>query len=351
MTRNARLFLALLAVAACSKSQSDAGSGTSGEIQPVVGARTAVVAPRDFTETVAGIGDVTQRPGHFAAMAAPAPTRVTRVFVTVGQPVKAGEPLVEFEQQTFDAEQQSAQAALDNAQQAYARAQRLVTEGIAARKDVEQAAAALAQARAAEVAARRDQQLSTLRSPIDGVVTVMNAVLGASADMNTMLVEVTDPHALDVTLQLTADQAARVRAGQKVAVTAGQSLSGDTLGTGQVADVGAELDSVTRTVPVRVVIAHPTRPLRVGETVMGSITVGTHPRALAVPSEALVPDGEGYHVFVVDSAGIAYQRPVTIGARNGAYVEILTGLRAGETVVSYGAYGVTDSAKIVREKP
>lgn len=294
---------------------------------------------------------VTQRPGHFAAMAAPAPTRVARVFVTLGQSVHAGDTLVQFEQQSFDAALQSAQAALDNARQAYDRAQRLVQQGIAARKDVEAAAAVLAQARAAEVAAQRDQQLSTLRSPIDGVVTVMNAVLGASADMNTMLVKVTDPRALDVMLQLTADQAAEVRPGQTVAVTAGQSLTGASLGTGRVANVGAELDSATGTVPVRIVVARPVRPLRVGETVMGSIVVGTHPGALAVPSDALVPEGEGYHVFVVDSSGIAHARPVTVGARAGRYVEILKGLSAGETVVAYGAFGVTDSAKIVTRKP
>ncbi len=350
MTRTAPLLLALLAVAACSKSPGG-GAGTSGEIQPVVGAQTAVVGTRAFTETVAAIGEVTQRAGHFAAMAAPAPTRVARVYVSLGQTVKAGDPLVGFEQQTFDAEMQSAQAGLQNAQQAYDRAQRLVQEGISARKDVETAAAALAQAKATEVAARRDQQLSTLRSPIDGVVTVMNAVLGASADMNTMLVEVTDPHALDVTLQLTADQAGRVRPGQAVVVTAGQSASGEALGTGRVADVGAELDSATRTVPVRVVLAHPARPLRVGETVMGSIAVGTHPKALAIPGDALVPEGEGYHVFVVDAKGIAYSRDVTVGARNAGYVEILKGLSAGETVVSSGAFGVTDSAKIVTRKP
>jgi membrane fusion protein (multidrug efflux system) len=349
MTKYASLLLPLLAVAACSKGPS--GEGTSGEIQPVVGAHTAVVGRRDFTETVAAIGEVTQRPGHFAAMAAPAPTRVSRVFVAVGQPVKAGDPLVEFEQQTFAAALQSAQAGLENAQQEYDRAQRLAQEGIAARKDVEQASATLAQAKAAEVAARRDQELSTLRSPIDGVVTVMTAVLGASADMNTMLVEVTDPHALDVTLQLTADQAGRVRAGQAVAVAAGQSPSGESLGTGRVASVGAELDSATHTVPVRVVVARPTRPLTVGETVMGSIAVGTHPKAIAVPLEGLVPEGEGYRVFVVDSTGMAHARDVTIGARGEQYVEIVKGLSAGETVVTYGAYGVTDSAKIVREKP
>jgi RND family efflux transporter MFP subunit len=345
------LLVTLIVCAGCGKGRGDEGAGTSDEIQPVVGARTAIVATRAFVETVAAIGVVTQRPGHFAALAAPAPTRVSRVYVTLGQHVRAGDPLVEFEQQSFDAEFKSADAALANAQQSYERAQRLAGEGIAARKDVEQAAATLAQAKAAQVAAQRDQQLSTLRAPIAGVVTVMDAVLGASADMSRVLVEVTDPNALDVMLQLTPADAAGVRPGQRVAVVAGQSLSGEALGDGRVADVGAELDSATQTVPVRVTMGRTRRPLRVGETVMGSIATGTHAHAMAVPIEALVPQGEGYQVFVVDSAGVAHARAVTVGQRGEQYAEILAGLAAGERVVTYGAYGVTDSAKIEPVKP
>ncbi len=345
------LTLAAVVFAACAKSPSDEGEGTSGEIQPVVGARTAVVGVQPFVETVAAIGVVTQRPGHFAAMAAPAPTRVSHVYVTLGQRVKAGDPLVAFEPQSFDADLKSAEAALTNAQQAYDRQQRLANEGIAARKDVDQAAAALAEARAAQVAAERNQQLATLRAPIAGVVTVMDAVLGASADMSRVLVEVTDPDALDVMLQLTPTDAARVHTGQAVDVVEGQSLKGTPLGTGVVADVGVELDSATQTVPVRITVRRPARPLRVGETVMGSIEVGRHPHAIAIPAAALVPQGEGYRVFTVDSAGIAHARDVEVGERTDQFVEILKGLRAGETVVTYGAFGVSDSARIVREKP
>lgn len=344
------LGLVLGAAAACSRSPDD-GNATSGEIQPVVGARTAVVTTRHFEAQVAAIGTVTQRPGHFAALSSPVPTRVARVFVTLGQAVKAGDPLVEFEQQRFDAELQSANVAVDNAQATYDRASRLADEGVGPRKDVELAAAALAQAKATAVTARRDQELSTLRAPLDGVVTVMNAVLGQSTDPTQVLVEVTDPHALDVMLSCTGAQAVAVRGGQSVALFTGQSGTGQQVGTGRVASVGVELDSATSTVPVRVAVTTSTRPLRVGETVMGRIVTGARVNAVGVPVEALVPDGEGYHVFVVDSAGIAHARTVTVGIRGDAYAEVLSGLEPGETVVTHGAYGVTDSARIVRSHP
>jgi hypothetical protein len=98
-------------------------------------------------------------------------------------------------------------------------------------------------------------------------------------------------------------------------------------------------------------VGRATRVLRIGESVFGRIVTGVHPGAITVPVEALVPDGEGFRVFVVDSAGIAHARPVVVGGRSEARAEILQGLAAGERVVTTGAYGVTDSAKIRIARP
>ena len=88
------------------------------------------------------------------------------------------------------------------------------------------------------------------------------------------------------------------------------------------------------------------RPLRLGETIFGQIVVGSHPNAIAVPAAALVPDGEGFKVFVVDAENIAHEQPVTVGARTDSTAEITEGLKGGERVVTYGAYGVEDSVKV-----
>ena len=69
---------------------------------------------------------------------------------------------------------------------------RLVQAGILAQKDSDQAAADLAQARAAAVTSRRAQQLATLRAPLAGVVTAMSAVLGASVDPSQSVPPVSD---------------------------------------------------------------------------------------------------------------------------------------------------------------
>jgi len=182
-------------------------------------------------------------------------------------------------------------------------------------------------------------------------VTAMNAVVGAPVDVAQPLVEVADPSALDVLVSVPPADAAAARAGAAVALTAGEAPGAAAVAEGVVSEVGAAVDSVSRAVTVRVRVTRPARPLRIGETLFARITVAAHQGAVTVPAEALVPDGEGFKVFVVDSAGVAHARPVTVGVRTGALAEVLTGLRAGETVVTYGAYGVDDSAKVVTGKP
>jgi RND family efflux transporter MFP subunit len=321
--------------------------------------RTAVATRRPFDETIDALGTVTARPGHIAELSAPAPSRITHIYVAVGERVAAGAPLVQLDRAPFDAQARSAEVALTAAERAYERASRLVEAGILARKDLEQAASDRARARSDAVAARRAQTLATLRSPIGGVVTKLTAVLGGPADPSQPMVEVADPAALDILLKVSPAAAARVHSGAAVILSAGQRASEavdsatgsgtgtEALGTGTVKDVSATVDSTSRSVTVRARIAHPARTLRIGETVFGSIVLATRPNAVTVPVDALVPDGEGMKVFVLDSAHIAHATPVSVGARTEKLAEITRGLSGGETVVTYGAYGVTDSARVV----
>jgi RND family efflux transporter MFP subunit len=342
----APLLIAALLLAACTKHEADA-AGEEEKTPAVVGARTALAVQQPFSETIGAIGTVVARPGHVASLSAPGPTRVARVLVAVGAHVSRGQPLVQLDQTLFHATTQSAEARLAAAQRAYERAQRLSAEGIIPRKDVEQAEADLAAARADAATARRSSELAVLRSPIDGVVTRMSAVLGASVDANQPLVDVADPSALDIVFGVTPSEAARIRAGAPVTLEAGQHAGGERLGVGNVLDIAGTVDTTTRSVAVRARTPATRRPMRIGETVYGEIAIGVRANAIVVPADALVPEGEGFKVFVVDANGIAHARPVTVGARADSLAEITEGLKAGERVVTYGAYGVEDSAKVV----
>lgn len=317
----------------------------------LVGVGTALAAREPFQQTVSAIGMVSARPGRYAALAPPGPTRVAGIFVVAGQRVAKGDSLVEFERAPFDAAAQSAAATLANAERNFVRATRLAQAGILSQKDADQAAADLAAARSAEVTARRAQELATLRAPLGGIVTRMTAVLGASVDQSQAVVEVADPTALDILLNVSPAEAGGIHAGDTLSLSAGEASRTEPLGTATVISVAVAVDSASRAVAVRARVGRATRVLRIGESVSGRIVTGVHPGAITVPVEALVPKGEGFRVFVVDSAGIAHARPVVVGGRSEARAEILQGLAAGERVVTTGAYGVTDSVKIRIAQP
>ena len=339
--------------AAChGRAAAGGGDGETAGSQATVAVQTAAAVEQPFARLVRVIGTVTPRPGRFAELAAPGPTRVARIFVAPGQRVAEGDTLVEFERAPFDAAAQSAVTALAAAQRNYARAVRLVQAGILAPKDSDQAAAERDQAEAAAVTARRAQQLATLRAPLAGVVTRMSAVLGASVDATQPLVEVADPSALDVVFNVSPAEAAEIHDGDSVTVTTGEAAGGggEPLGVAVVTGVAPAVDTLSRAVAVRARLRRSTRSLRIGESLFGRIVVAVTPRAVTVPVAALVPteSGEGFQVFVVDSAGVVHARAVTVGGRSEAVAAIAAGLRPGETVVTTGAYGMADGAKIQR---
>lgn len=332
---------------ACHKAEEKA----SDEKQPAVGGKTILVAAQPFTETLGAIGTVTPRVGHVASLSAPAAGRVGQVLVTMGRVVHAGDPLIELDQAPFRASLEAAQAAYDAAQQASERQQRLAQEGIAPRKDAQQAVADLARARNDLEIARRAENLSIIRANISGVVTRIVATIGSSVDPSQPLIEIADPSTIDIVLSVTPTDAGRVHIGARTTLTAGQSQGGESLGVGNVVEVSSAVDSATRSVPVRVQAPGTRRPLRFGETVFGAIAVATRGAAIVIPIEALVPDGETFKVFVVDANNVAHSRPVTVGGKTTTTAEITDGLKAGERIVTFGAYGMQDSAKVIPVAP
>src|SRR4051812_40121755 len=336
------LVAVVLGTVACRSEQS------SEDASALVQVKTAVAVVQPFAEMINSIGSVSARSGHIASLSAPAPARIATVYVSQGQKVSAGAPLVAFEQAPFVAAAQSAEAGLTAAEQNYARARRLADAGIVPRKDAEQAATELAQARATAAVARRAAQLATLRTPISGVVTKLAAPLGGSVDVTQPVVEVADLTALDIVFNVSPSDAARIPPGASVTLGAGESAKGEPLGVGHIIDVGGAVDTTTRSVSVRAQAPPTARPLRIGETIFGQIATAVHPRAIVVPVAALVPEGDAFKVFVVSTGNIVRERKVTVGRRTEGSAEIVSGLAAGERVVTEGAYGLEDSVKVVQ---
>jgi hypothetical protein len=92
--------------------------------------------------------------------------------------------------------------------------------------------------------------------------------------------------------------------------------------------------------------------LRPGTTAQIAITAATIKDALVVPSAALInAKGDAAQVMVVDGKNQASSRDVKTGIQSGPQVQIVSGLKPGEVVVTEGAYGLPDKTKVKIEKP
>src|SRR5205807_10214941 len=129
---------ALAALALACRPGNGGGGGGGDAAGAGVRVETAVVRVGPFIEYVSALGTVSPRPGRYAELGAPAPTRVARIVAAAGQAVHEGDTLIVFERASFDAAAHTAEAALVSAQHAADRATRLVAAGVLPKKEADQ---------------------------------------------------------------------------------------------------------------------------------------------------------------------------------------------------------------------
>ena len=101
---------------------------------------------------------------------------------------------------------------------------------------------------------------------------------------------------------------------------------------------GGSVDPITRTLSVVFEFDNPRNQLRTGQYVQAHVFTGRQRRSLAIPLSAIVEEGFQQVVFVTVDGETFERRPVRLGIRDGNHVEVIDGLKAGERVVTRGAY-------------
>jgi multidrug efflux pump subunit AcrA (membrane-fusion protein) len=272
---------------------------------------------------------------------------------------------------------QAAKVALEAEQKLYDSRQDLYKQGALPRKDLDQAAVALTQAKNqyelaqhhldALMAVSKQQELksaagqlqsakgkylgaaaqlsySEIRSPINGVVTDRSLYPGEMAAAGTPLLTVMDTSSVIARAHIPQDQAALLKLGDKATITVpGEE---DPI-EGKVTVVSPALDPNSTTVEVWVKADNPKGRLRPGTSVQISMLARAVPNALVIPAAAVLtsPDGSNY-VMIAGSDNKAHQKTVKTGIKQGDQVQILEGLAEGDRVITSGAYGLPDNTKI-----
>jgi membrane fusion protein (multidrug efflux system) len=318
------LLAAGAGIVALVKSRGGASESGGDDATPtLVSVQTGALKLTTLHRYVQGFGTVepapatADQPAADAPLAAPSAGVVTKVNVVAGQSVKKGDVLVELNSSTTTAE---------NAEQEVARQKELFAQQNTSQKNLQAAEAQLA--------------LLRVTAPLSGTVARLDVKPGQAVDLSTVVAEVMDLSRLAARAEIPAAEANGLKAGEEVQVLSEPAVTTELL------FVSPDVDKDNGTVLVRALLPADSG-LRPGQFVPLRIVTAVHTNCLAAPAESVVTDESGKSVIALVKGDESVQTPVQTGLRENGWVEIAApGLKAGDTVVTVGAYGLPEKTKI-----
>jgi RND family efflux transporter MFP subunit len=186
---------------------------------------------------------------------------------------------------------------------------------------------------------------SEIRSPIDGVVTDRPLYAGDLATANQPILTVMNLSRLIAKSHVPQSEAAKLKLGNAAEL----KVSGlDEPVKGRITLVSPALDPGSTTIEVWVEAAKPNPALKPGMTVEVSMTGKTVKDAIIVSARAVFknPEGGTDYVVLAGPDQKAHWKTVQIGVRNGEDAQIVSGINAGDPIISSGGYALPDNTKI-----
>ncbi len=355
MVRQAPVLLALLLAAACGRGGEAAPAAT----EPIsVGVENVVIAERAELTSGPQISGSLEAEDQ-ATVRAEIGGTVLQVMIEEGQRVNRGAQLLRIDAAALDASYRSAEAAVQSARAANEvarlnaeRSSTLAAAGAIAQRDLETATNAVAATQAqlasaqAQLAAVREQVANSRpRAPISGVVSNRAVGAGDVVAPGAALVTIINPGSMRLEASVPSGELAQIEVGSPVEFAV-SGYPGRTF-TGRIERISPAADPVTRQVPIFVSIPNPGGALVSGLFAEGRVQSVVH-EGIVIPENALDTSGPAPTVTRL-RGGRAEQVAVQLGIRDAAAerIEVVTGIAAGDTVLSGAARGITGGTPVV----
>lgn len=340
-----RLLLAslvlLLTASACKRAEPAARA------RPPVPVQVASAVRESVLVTVTAIGTV--QPLRTVAIKPRVDGLIATIHFREGDEVKAGDLLVTLDRLPFENELASARAEHAEAQADYERYQRLDEQKVVSKQQLIQLATKAETTRAAAAAAELRLGYTEIRAPIDGRtgqrLVHEGALVRASDAQPLVVINQLAPAAVvfSVPENVLADVRSALAAGPVKVTTTG---SGKPL-AGTLDFIDNAVDATTGTIVLKAIFPNTDRSLWPGQFVTTVTQVGTDKDVVLVPAPAVQTGQRGPQVFVVTAENTVELRPVKTGRTSGDRTVLLTGVEAGETVVTDGQLRLVPNAPVV----
>jgi membrane fusion protein (multidrug efflux system) len=261
---------------------------------------------------------------------------VQKIRFDDGQRVKKGDVLVEMLSAQEEALLIEARSTLNEAKLQYHRVVGLSKTGAVANATLDQNLRNYETAKARVAAIESQLRDLVITAPFDGVVGLRNISVGALVRPGDLITTIDDDSMMKLDFTVPSNFLPALKAGTPI-VARTRAFAEDEF-AGKIFSVGSRIDPATRSITVRAKIPNPDRRLKPGLLML--VKVQSNPRqAVTIPEEALMPEGRKNAVFVLDESvtpPVLEHREVEVGQRRAGEVEIMSGLREGEKVVTRG---------------
>jgi RND family efflux transporter MFP subunit len=349
-------LVALIAAGGCH--ETEAGADSEPTLAPVLTVAVAPAGERMLERTAQVQGALFPR--EQTTLASEVAGAVVAVVADFGDPVKQGQVLMRIDPREYQLHVESARATLDqararlaNSQADFERLNELKRQGLISPQQFDKTSATLqvdqSDVESAEKAlalARKKLDDTTIRAPFGGAVQKRMASLGEYVTPGKQLYEIiaTDPIKLHCPIPERFVPLAKVGMPVKVVIDArpGTNYSG------RITRIAPALDEASRTLLVEAEVPNPDGALKPGFFAHVTIDLGQD-RALFVPGSAVLRYAGVARVFVVQD-GVAHSRQVVTGASEGRFVEIISGLKPGERVITTDIDRMADGIKVVAKE-
>ncbi len=355
------IALAALCLLACGRKPAGGDEGDSSATQASAAEVTVTrVVRASISSALTVTGTVAALPNQDVRVSALVAGRIVSMAVAEGDHVEQGQELARIDDRPFqdplrqaEAAVEQAKANLENARLNLTRNETLFQRGVAARKELEDARtqvsvyeAASHQAEAALALARLQVARTEVRSPLSGIVVKRFASVGEQVDGTAAqpLFEVANLGVAELFANVPAVYLGKIRVGQNVEITS-DSFPGRKF-PGRVVAISPAVDPATDVGLVRIRISNRGGLLRLGMFLSAQLPLHTDANALVVPTQAVYRDENGqpqvYRVQGEDAEAV----PVKVGIETPDRIELLSGVKEGDTVILSGGYGLGDHAKV-----
>ncbi|WP_447978283.1 efflux RND transporter periplasmic adaptor subunit [Candidatus Nitrospira bockiana] len=341
------LFGACLLVLGTFHVWNEKASGLPGAAGEAAVAPTLVeLAPATAGRITEGVRAVGTLEANESVMIRPEiPGVVTRVFFTEGQGVEKGLVLLELDDSELKASLAEAHAQLAIARSTHDRMKQLMgnQNPFVSAQQIDQAISNLGAAEAKYALYQTRLAKTRIRAPFTGYLGIRRVSPGDYVQPGQDLVNLEDLRTLKIDFKVPETYLHRLAVGQRVDVTT--DADPDAVVSGEIYVIDPRVDSNSRAVHLRARIPNSGGALRPGLFANVHLVLGEQPKALLIPEEAVIPQHEQYFVFrSID--GVARWTEVTLGVRERGLVQVLTGLREGDTVVRVGHHKLRDGMRV-----